>query len=139
MDALRRKHDADDELADRLAEGLSLSSAPTAATAARERRTNGVFRSLPDSVRVSGVGEGMRRSEVLDGMKKGFRVTKRTKGYSRSHTGAMRREVVGVMTRRHSEADVVAATAAVAAVAITAGVEGGGGGPQSEGEVAMED
>lgn len=67
----------------------------------------------------------------------GFRVGKRYHGvlatavkegamggrYSRSHTGVRRAEVVGVLQRRHSEADVVAATAAVAKASLEAGRE----------------
>lgn len=137
MDTLRRTQSADDTLAERLAEGLSLSPSPSRA----ERRRDPVWRGMPDSFRAAG-GLG-----VLDGMRGGgFRIGKKYTGilataakegavggrYSRSHTGPARRvEVVGVLQRRHSEADVVAATAAVA----KASLEGGG----REEAVVMED
>lgn len=117
MDALRHVAPATEEdLATRLADALSLSAKPTPSVVRAERRRDPVWRGMPESVWAG-------RSDTLDGMRgtRGFRIGKRygpvvspVAAYSRSHTGAARRaDVAGMLQRRHSEADVGAATAAV--------------------------
>ena len=71
-----------DLLAEQLARGLTLGSGSG-------RRSEPVYRSLPESVRGS-VSEKERRTEVLDGIvRSGRKAGKVGKGgYSRSHTGA---------------------------------------------------
>jgi len=71
----------EDLLAEQLARGLTLGSGSG-------RRSEPVYRSLPESVRGS-VGEKERRTEVLDGIvRSGRKAGKVGKGgYSRSHTG----------------------------------------------------
>jgi len=93
IDAAQRYIDAVDEkgqeakegdlLAEQLARGLTLGSG------SGRRRSEPVYRSLPESVRGS-VSENERRTEVLDGVvKSGRKAGKVGKGgYSRSHTGA---------------------------------------------------
>lgn len=117
MDALRHVAPAPEEdLATRLADALSLSAKPTPSVVRAERRRDPVWRGMPESVWAG-------RSDALDGMRgtRGFRIGKRygpvvppvAAAYSRSHTGAARRaDVVGMLQRRHSEADVGAAAAA---------------------------
>lgn len=131
MDALRRQGDVDvapateEDLASRLAEALSLSAKPSPSVVRSERRRDPVWKGMPESMWAG-------RSDVLGGVRggagaRGSRIGKRygavavpapapapapTPAYSRSHTGAARRaDVVGVLQRRHSEADVTVAAA----------------------------